>query len=109
MGSPHDRLVLAAAGISKDPDKLLDYMQRKGYKMSPELRAELEAKHRARMAAAEKASKPKKTRKKAKKRRKANAKGKKSSAGIRTMKELDIALMMRKHGKPSVKVTKVRY
>lgn len=94
---------MKAAGF-RDPDALLTYMQRKGIRMSPELWEELQEKHRARQAAKSKG--PSKKAKKGKKRRKAP---KKSSVGIRTMKELDIALKLRKHGKPSAKVTRVKY
>jgi hypothetical protein len=72
--------------------------------MSPELRAELEAKHAARTAAKSgKKRKAKKSKRKAGKRRTA----KKANCGIRNMKELTVRLALKKHGKPTVKAFKL--
>lgn len=75
--------------------------------MSPEIRAMLEAKHKERQTMSAKAKTGTKKRKKGgKKRRKAP---KKAKVGIRTLKELDIALKLRKHGKPTVKSFRAKY
>lgn len=106
MPAEFERLVSRLEGVEgvKNPYALAHYIQNKGYTMSPELRAELERKHAERMAA----KAPKKTRapKKAKKRK---AKKGAKKVGIRTMKELDLVLKMRKHGKPSVKRFRASY
>jgi len=70
--------------------------------MSPELRAELEAKHAQRLAS----KKPKKAKRKTK--RKAKRKSKKAGCGIKTMKELTMRLALSKHGKPKVKAFRLK-
>lgn len=90
MGSPHDRLVLAASGVTDNPSALARYMRKKGLTMSPELRAELEAKHAARVAA-KKGGKRKRAVKKVKRRIK-----KAKKVGIRHMKELQAVMTLKK-------------